>query len=98
MVGACVGMLYLGFYFFIIAMIKCIKGSLFTINRIAEAERDPKRIMEQLIELLKFHSQVKQLSENIISINLTYKRHFSLVRLNMQEIYYQKTNYPPTDS
>lgn len=62
MIGACVIAFALGFYLYTIAMTKCIKGSLFSINRNAQLKIKRKCIFKQLVEFIEFHSKVKQLS------------------------------------
>lgn len=62
MIGACIIAFAFGFYLYTTAMTKCIRGSLFLINRSAQSKNNRKNIDEQLVELIWFHSRVKQLS------------------------------------
>lgn len=62
---ACVLMLAIGAYLYFVALSKIIKGSLFSINRNAQAKRANQSILlERIIEFLDLHSSVKQLSRN----------------------------------
>lgn len=60
--GSCVVALGIGFFLYEMAASKCIKTTLFSINRNIHAETDAAQIMEQLIEFLQFDSQHEQLS------------------------------------
>lgn len=48
------------------AMSKCIKGTLFTINWNTYAKIDQPLLIKQLNELIEFHSRVKRLSKSTI--------------------------------
>lgn len=62
MIGACILVLAIGSYLYVIAMSKSIKGSLFAIKRNAQANADQSILEEQIIEFLKLHSSAKRLS------------------------------------
>lgn len=64
--GGCVLVLAIGFYIFMIAMCKTIRGSLLAINRNLSIKLDRKRIFEQLVEFLEFHSRMKRLDCEIV--------------------------------
>lgn len=59
-IAGCAIALAVGSFLYGIAMTKCIKGSLFAINRGARAKKG--RHLEQIIEFIRFHSTAKQLS------------------------------------
>lgn len=59
----CVLAIGVGNLLFAIAMSKSLKVTLYSINQKAYDKSDRKCFVEQLIELIEFHSIVKQLSE-----------------------------------
>lgn len=65
MIGANILILAIGLFLHGIAMTKCIKGSLFAIGRSGDTNQTTGSILEQLAELIEFHSHVKQLSDEI---------------------------------
>lgn len=57
----------IGFYLYCTALSKTIKGSLFFINRNAQAEKsDQATALQQIVEFLELHSSAKQLSKRCI--------------------------------
>lgn len=64
-VAGCALVLAIGFYLFSFAMTKTTKVSLLSINRKARDKSKRPQILKQIIEFLKFHSRVKQLSTEI---------------------------------
>lgn len=68
MTGACVLVYGVNLYLFSIAATNTMKASLFTLNRKAHDKSERKRILAPLIEFLKFHSQVQQLSKILLLI------------------------------
>lgn len=75
MIGACVAVLVIGFYVYVIAMSKCIKQILSAIDKSLRVKTNRKRIGVQLIEFIEFHTQVKQLSHLIRSKNISHSKH-----------------------
>lgn len=63
-IAACILSLSVGFTLFLFAMSKVAKISVICINQKAGDKTARKRILEQLIEFLEFHSRMKQLSKN----------------------------------
>lgn len=61
-IGACALILAAGSYLHGIAISKCIKGSLFAINRNAKSKANRSHLLEQIIEFLQLHSNTQQLS------------------------------------
>lgn len=77
MIGACIIAFAFGFYLYTTAMTKCIKGILFHVNRSAESKTNRKMVHKQIVEFIRFHSRVKQLSKRgmkIIYIILKFLR------------------------
>lgn len=62
LVGACALNMAVGGFLYAIAMAKCVKRSLLTINKKAHSKTHRNRIPDQLNEVLQFHSLAKQLS------------------------------------
>lgn len=63
-IGGCVLVLAISAFFYGIAVSKCIKISLFTIQRSAQTKIDQSILLQQMIELFEMHSSAKQLSTN----------------------------------
>lgn len=68
-VGSYVLALAAGAYSYGIALSKCIKGSLFCINRSTLAKIDQSILLEQFAEFIDLHSSTEQLSENVVYFN-----------------------------
>lgn len=64
-IGATLVTVGFGSYFYAIAAAKCIKENLSVIDKMSRSKNERKMIWEPLIELIKFHSRVKQLSCSI---------------------------------
>lgn len=64
--GACILMLGIGVYFFLVALSKSIKKTLFSINQNAQDQTDQSFIWERLDEFFEFHSKVEQFSIQIL--------------------------------
>lgn len=63
MIGACILSFAFGFYFNAIAMSKIIKGNLFSISKIIDANLINEQLtLKQFAEFIELHSFVKQLS------------------------------------
>lgn len=62
MIGACALTLAIGSYLYAIAISKCLKASLFAINRNAKSKANRRHLLEQIIEFLDMHSKSQQLS------------------------------------
>lgn len=61
LIAACLIIFGISAYLYIIALSKCIKGSLFAIGRRTQNKRN-RHISDRFIEFAQFHGQVKQLS------------------------------------
>lgn len=59
LIGACAMIAAIEFYVYAIAMSICIKQNLFSISQETTEEHI---ILEQFVEFIKFHAEVKQLS------------------------------------
>lgn len=62
MIGACFMNLQIGSFLYTVAMAKCLKSSLLSINKKAHCKARQALIPPQMIESLQFHSRLKQLS------------------------------------
>lgn len=51
-----------GFGSYLYAMAKCIKETLYTIDKMSRSKNERKLIWEPFIEIIEFHSRLKQLS------------------------------------
>lgn len=59
--AACILALSIGFYLYMIAMGKCIKGNLIAISQTGNAKNNRNLMLKQIIDFIAFDTSVKQL-------------------------------------
>ena len=88
-IAACVIALAVGSYLYAIADSKCLQRILSAVDQSSQLKAERKHIRKQLVDLMQYHSNVKQLSK------LMNKRFFVISFINEDEIIkvYQWANF-----